>query len=421
MREQDARARRATTSRARGTVADWWRPDEGPLAFHYAAELRVLEDALAVDPRWQVLDVGTGPGRFGLWFAAQGCRVVGVDLNPEMRERAAARRRAARGLEPRFEVRRGPRRGPPRVRAGALRRGAVHGALRPPAGSRAGAGGDARACCAPGGRFLFTYVPRESLYGMLGNVYRAAARAHGAGRADDLAHLLASREVARALRARRLRAGAPLRRRRALRLRADAPLRRQPPRCALATALARAEARRWPYHRGRLPGAPRRPRGRHRAAGAGPRVKVCVSVDMDNYQEYQRLVDPRRRRRRRAPSTTTRCRASSTSSTATALRATFFLIGRDAARPAHRALLREICARGHEIGNHSWSHPHNLRALLARGEGGRRSRRARPRSPTRSARGPSASARPPWTSTARCSRSSASAATSTTRRSSRRR
>ncbi len=27
----------------RETVADWWTPDEGPLAFHYDAELRVLD------------------------------------------------------------------------------------------------------------------------------------------------------------------------------------------------------------------------------------------------------------------------------------------------------------------------------------------------------------------------------------------
>ena len=91
-------------------------------------------------------------------------------------------------------------------------------------------------------------------------------------------------------------------------------------------------------------------------------MKVCVSVDLDNYQEYQRLVDPGATDAARSffdealPRFLDRFDRHG-------LRATFFLIGRDAARPSHRALLREICARGHELGNHSWSHPHNLRAL----------------------------------------------------------
>ncbi|HEX4936049.1 MAG TPA: polysaccharide deacetylase family protein [Gemmatimonadaceae bacterium] len=38
-----------------------------------------------------------------------------------------------------------------------------------------------------------------------------------------------------------------------------------------------------------------------------------------------------------------------------AARATFFLVGEAAAR--HPALVREIAARGHAVGNHSWSHP----------------------------------------------------------------
>jgi peptidoglycan/xylan/chitin deacetylase (PgdA/CDA1 family) len=91
-------------------------------------------------------------------------------------------------------------------------------------------------------------------------------------------------------------------------------------------------------------------------------LKVCVSVDMDNYQEYQRLVDPGGVASERSfyddavprfLDVFDRC----------GLRATFFLIGRDTQVPAHRARLREIHARGHEIGNHSWSHPHNLRAF----------------------------------------------------------
>ena len=38
------------------------------------------------------------------------------------------------------------------------------------------------------------------------------------------------------------------------------------------------------------------------------------------------------------------------------VRITWFIVGRDAADPAHRAALREIPARGHEVGNHSFNH-----------------------------------------------------------------
>jgi len=88
---------------APGTVSEWWTPEAGPLAFHYAAEIQALAEQVPVDAGSAVLDVGTGPGRFGAYFAEQGCRVTGVDLNPDMLEiaRANARRR---GLEDRFEV-----------------------------------------------------------------------------------------------------------------------------------------------------------------------------------------------------------------------------------------------------------------------------------------------------------------------------
>ncbi len=38
------------------------------------------------------------------------------------------------------------------------------------------------------------------------------------------------------------------------------------------------------------------------------------------------------------------------------LRITFFIVGADAAAPAHRDVLREIVHRGHEVGNHSFEH-----------------------------------------------------------------
>jgi len=91
-------------------------------------------------------------------------------------------------------------------------------------------------------------------------------------------------------------------------------------------------------------------------------MKVCITVDLDNYQDYESLVDDR-------------CAERPPSFYADALprfldlferngvRATLFAIGRDLADPANRRALREAAARGHEIGNHSYAHPYNFRSL----------------------------------------------------------
>ncbi len=229
-----------------GTVERWWTPDSGPLSFHYDAEIQVLEEHLCVDPGWRVLDVGTGRGRFGAWFAGQGCSVVGVDLNPEMLEvaREAARKQ---GIEGRFRL----------VQAGAEDLSGLGDETfdvvlcmelfdHLPDLDRALA--EMRRRLAPDGRLLFTYVPSESLYGSLGNAYRLLQTGLGRRRAL-ISRTYSQREVRARLAAR----GLSLERYFGIgllcinaqtRLFVDNPVAR-----ALA-ALARAEARRKPYYTG---------------------------------------------------------------------------------------------------------------------------------------------------------------------------
>ena len=91
-------------------------------------------------------------------------------------------------------------------------------------------------------------------------------------------------------------------------------------------------------------------------------MKVCVSVDLDNYPEYERLISSARS----GPEASLyfdaiprfldlfdEC----------GIRGTFSVMARDARPADHRPVVREIAARGHEVGNHSYSHPHNFRAL----------------------------------------------------------
>jgi len=167
--ELDAKAVGDYFARA-GTVSEWWTPGSGPLAFHYNAELHVLEDQLAIDPGWKVLDVGTGPGRFGALFAGRGCQVIGVDLNPDMLAIASDTARRL-GLEDRFEVRTANAEDLSEFADGSFdvvccmelfdHLPDLHKAL-----------AEMRRVLKPGGRFLYTYVPSESLYGCLGNIYR---------------------------------------------------------------------------------------------------------------------------------------------------------------------------------------------------------------------------------------------------------
>jgi len=91
-------------------------------------------------------------------------------------------------------------------------------------------------------------------------------------------------------------------------------------------------------------------------------VKVCISIDLDNYRDYQSLVD------RSGDGRDLSFYSDAVPRFLDALdrvgaRATFFMIGRDAERADNRAAVREIVERGHEVGNHSYSHPYNFRHL----------------------------------------------------------
>jgi ubiquinone/menaquinone biosynthesis C-methylase UbiE len=214
------------------------------LSFHYEVEIRILEDHLAVDPQWRVLDVGTGRGRFGAWFAKRGCSVVGVDVNPEMLEEARDTARRL-GIESRFELRQTSAEDLSSFSAGEFDVVLCMELFdHLPDLERALA--EMKRVLAPQGLFLFTYVPSESLYGRLGNAYRFLhSRLRRAG--PMISRSYSHREVRRQLEG----SGLELERYWGIgllcvnaqtRLFADHPLTRP------LTALARAETRRHPYY-----------------------------------------------------------------------------------------------------------------------------------------------------------------------------
>jgi peptidoglycan/xylan/chitin deacetylase (PgdA/CDA1 family) len=90
-------------------------------------------------------------------------------------------------------------------------------------------------------------------------------------------------------------------------------------------------------------------------------VKTCISIDMDNYEDYRSLVDPGGDAA--GPSFYAAVPRFLDVLERAGARATFFVIGRDASRGEHGAILREIAARGHEVGNHSHTHPYHFGAL----------------------------------------------------------
>jgi ubiquinone/menaquinone biosynthesis C-methylase UbiE len=245
MAQLDARQVRDYFARA-GTVSRWWDPENGPLRFHYDAELQVIRDCMAIDPRWRVIDVGTGRGRFGGYFAQAGCRVVGVDLNPEML--AAARETAERlGVADRFELRLGSAENLSDLASGSFDT-ALCMELFDHLPDLSPVLAEIRRTLTPDGRLLFTYVPSESLYGGLGNLYRwLRERSGGAGALLSRTYTFAQITDALARQGFRLERywGVGL-----LCVSAQTRLFQQNPVVRLLTSLARAEARRRPYYEG---------------------------------------------------------------------------------------------------------------------------------------------------------------------------
>ena len=153
-----------------GTVERWWSPDTGPLSFHYDAELAILDEHLQVSAQSRILDVGTGRGRFAIHFARQGCQVVAVDINQEMLD--VARRGAEQaGLAGGIDFR----------EANAEDLSSTDSdefdlvlcmELFDHLPDLGKALASMRGCLDSRGRFVFTYVPNESIYGFLGNIYR---------------------------------------------------------------------------------------------------------------------------------------------------------------------------------------------------------------------------------------------------------
>lgn len=67
------------------------------------AELDLISEALQLRPGSRVLDAGCGPGYFAIAFAQRGCVVDGVDISPQMIERARANAATA-GVEIAFST-----------------------------------------------------------------------------------------------------------------------------------------------------------------------------------------------------------------------------------------------------------------------------------------------------------------------------
>jgi peptidoglycan/xylan/chitin deacetylase (PgdA/CDA1 family) len=90
-------------------------------------------------------------------------------------------------------------------------------------------------------------------------------------------------------------------------------------------------------------------------------MKTCISIDMDNYEDYRRLIDPEGDPA--GPSFYEAIPRFLDFLDAAGARATFFMVARDGVTASHRSAIREITRRGHEVGSHSHTHPYNFSQL----------------------------------------------------------
>ncbi len=99
-----------------------------------------------------------------------------------------------------------------------------------------------------------------------------------------------------------------------------------------------------------------------RGESAPAKVPGCVSIDMDTLSDYARgygfSYD-----RRPDPVYEVGLPRFLDALAERNIRATLFVIGRDAAVPAHAEVLRRAVEQGHELANHTMTHPRRLAAL----------------------------------------------------------
>lgn len=88
-----------------------------------------------------------------------------------------------------------------------------------------------------------------------------------------------------------------------------------------------------------------------------------ISVDVDSlfcYRAIHGLPTPRRRRKE-DPTWTVGLRRARALFSEFGISATFFLVGRDLESATHRSIARELNEEGHELANHTYDHPYDLR------------------------------------------------------------
>jgi len=92
-------------------------------------------------------------------------------------------------------------------------------------------------------------------------------------------------------------------------------------------------------------------------------MKATIQVDLDSLWTYQRYLRQRPARQEADPVYTEGALNFLKIFHEYSIKATFFIIGSDAAHPTHREIIQMIAADGHEIANHTMTHPNNFNQL----------------------------------------------------------